>query len=173
MLNHPMKSLQVESLLQLYNQLSEEDRIVFLVEVDKSSRDLRKAAITIELDREKITDPMFRQLVREDKYIQEEIIIDQYTVKHLETEIALYLLRVQFVCKKLDQVYDLPQYYSYIMLEFDPSDGVSRENSEEWMDNIADFVPFNIETLDLSIGPMFWTIYDNDGFCSEIMPHEE
>jgi hypothetical protein len=172
MLSHPMKSLQVESLLRLYNQLSEEDRIVFLVEVDKSSRDLRKAAITIELDREKITDPTFRQLIREDKYIQEQIIIDQYTVKHLETEIALCLLRVEFICKK-PEPYMNSMVDSYTMLEFDPKDGVSRNNSEVWMRNIADFEPFDINKLDLSIGPMFWNIYDKYGFPSEIMPHEE
>ncbi len=167
-----MKSLQVESLLRLYNQLSEEDRIALLVEVDKTSSDLRKAAITIELDREKVMDPMIRQLIREDTYIQKEVIIDQYTVKHLETEIALCLLRVEFICKKPELAHGSVANW-YTMLEFDPSDGVSRNNSEIWMKNLADFEPFDINTFDLSIGPMFWNIYDEDGFPDEIMPHED
>lgn len=167
-----MQSLQVESLLILYNQLSKAERLSFLAKIDETSIDFREAAIVIELDRKDIKDPLTRQLIQNDTYIQKDVIIDQDLVEHVSDEIADRISRAKYITAQFGKYFSSePAVWSYIILEFDPLDGVKRANEECWTEYLEKFEPFDISKLDVSIGPMYWTIYDNDGCENEIMPH--
>lgn len=169
-----VKSLQVESLLELYNLLSKDDKIAFLVKIDETSINFRKAAIVSELNLNGITDPTVRELIQNDEYIQANTIIDRETVPHLANEIDYCLGNIKFMRKKFGlQFVDMPECFGYDFLEFDPHDGVERHNEDRWMPFIKEFEPFDINNLDLTVGPMYWHVYDNEGYGHGIMPHPE
>lgn len=169
-----VKSLQVESLFELYNLLSNDDKIAFLVKVDETSMDFRRAAIVTELNLNKITDPITRKLIQNDEYLQHYVIIDRDSVPHFANEIKYRLGKVKFMMKKFGIHFsDLSESWYYVFLEFDPLDGVERSNPDIWMPFIEEFEPFDINTLDLTIGPMMWDVYNNEGFYEDIMPHPE
>lgn len=165
-----MNSLQVMSLLRLYNQLSLDERLVFLANIAETSNDFRQAAIITELNKNGIDNPFVRQLITSDKYIQSEVIIDPHVVEHLSIEIKDQLSKVKFICKSYDPYFHNKSDY-YIMLNFDITDPPAIFDENILIKNV--FEPFELSKLDTTIGPMFWDIYDEDGYLTEISLFEE
>jgi len=168
-----MNSLQVESFTKLYDLLSKEDKVTFL-SLQVKTDEFQIAALNFELTKleeqykQRSHFKLVKQMITSDNWIKQELIINPESVPHITKQMYKQFKRVKFFRKEFSVFYTkmAPCYY-YIFLHFNPY-----TNMENVYDSsrfkIFDWEEFSVEKLDPTIGPMFWQIYDKQGFQEEI-----
>jgi hypothetical protein len=172
-------SLSVQSLLSLYKSLSSEDQIAFL----NATGHVRKAALVSELNEHSVTG-IVRELVMNDSWIRDEVIIDDETVPAVANQIHEVFRKAKFFYKKKvmakcndPEINDGKgiEMDTYVIVYFDPNNLTSLEMmyySHSWRPPVGtEFEVFNIEKIDPTVQPLLWELYDENGLIYEIMPH--
>lgn len=174
-------SLAVKSLLALYQRLSSEDQITFL----NATGHVRKAALISELDRNKVTG-IVRELIMNDSWLRDEVIIDDETVSDVVEQINdVFKCAKYFYKKKAMTRLNTPAINGgkgiemdiYVIVYFDPHNLESLEmmhNSHCWQPPAGTaFEEFDIKKIDPTVQPLNWEVYQENGVMYEIMPHWE
>jgi hypothetical protein len=174
-------SLSVQSLLALYKRLSSEDQITFL----NATGHVRKAALISELDRNNVTG-ITRELILNDSYMCDEVIIDEETVSEVSEQINEVFKSAKYFYKKKTMARcNIPtinegkgiEVDTYVIVYFDPHGLKSLKMMHEsycWNPPTGiEFEEFDINKIDPTVEPLNWEIYDEDGYMDEIMPHRE
>jgi len=194
-----MESLQVKSLKNLYDLLSDEDKLTFLGSIKKTSIDIEKMLINVELekvnsvvkidivnfsaigsnvnDREDTRNNLF-ELIRNDKVIEDNIIDNQIVYDIIHQTLQYTSTAKFFACYEYDFDGDITQ--TILVVPFDPIKE-SAKLSNYYGCNNARYHYYNAnlkwESFSFSsivthnIGPHDWIILDEDGDYIELDVH--